>query len=1138
MHFTEQQMLAITARSENLLLSAAAGSGKTSVLVARVLALIDEGIDIDRMLVVTFTRAAAADMRLKLTRALSARASQGDMRAHDQLLRLGNASISTLHVFCADLLRIYFASAAIDPAFKILDEAENSRLLSEAMTEALEQAYAAGGPAMASLDFGRGSKKVRALAESLYSFAAERPDPETFLENACDPQAAPEAQWVLELVGYMKTQIDLARASMRLALNVDNCPERYLPVFQEDLKALDNLRDIDDYETLRTALQNFRPAALPRGKKGEDDACEQARKDAQDFRNEAKACIRKLRTIDLPLARLKEDTALCYPALGALCAIVKNARILHMRRKEEQSSLSFSDLEARACETLANPEVRAAVQQQYDCVFVDEYQDVSEVQERLILRVCRPDNLFVVGDVKQSIYRFRLAEPDLFLRRAARYREGDGGRLLPLTKNFRSKPPIIELVNRVFEKVMVGGDAEITYGADERLYPAVFDAAAEKAELHIISKTGGDAETTATEQDEINDAGREGRKIAALIAQMMRENPSLRFSDFAIITRAKTGNSAILSALSQAGIPAYAEGTGGYFESMEIRFALSLLHLINNRRSDVQLIGVLRSCVVGLKNEELARIRIACPEGAFIDAAVRYAHDETDALSGKLRAFFEKFSSWQLRAGAMPLGDFVRAVLDESGFSLFAAALPAGAQRVSNLDRLVSQAASFESDRSGSLSRFLDHAAFLQSSGASEDAQLLGENDDVVRLMTIHKSKGLEFPVVFAAQLSRKYQAPAQGTPLLCDRALYIGMKYIDPNLRSIRTTLPFEAIWARTRKKDAAEEMRLLYVLLTRAKEKLVLVGSVTDAERLFRRARLTGDLPNIARSHMELLLGALLSGEGWESVLDLKIHASDAIAAPAQQPLSEDTALDFAKALAGAMPCSDRGLNEMIRFSYPHALDARRPLKLTASGLLRQLEGPQEVPALVEKPAFLTGDMPLTGAQRGSAYHRALQFLDLARLKTGDPAALRSEIAAQLSSLQNANRLTAAEFAAVSEEKLARFFETEIGTRLLTAQTVMREWSFNVMMRVKEAVPAYKNGPFSEDDLLVQGTIDCCFLENDAWVLVDYKTDRADNPDDLRARYQSQIDIYALALERITGRRVAKRYLCLIANGTQICL
>ena len=505
-----------------------------------------------------------------------------------------------------------------------------------------------------------------------------------------------------------------------------------------------------------------------------------------------------------------------------------------------------------------------------------------------------------------------------------------------------------------------------------------------------------------------------------------------------------------------------------------------------------------------------------------------------DELARRLRRFFDQLESWRLRAGAVGLGELVRAVLDESGFYIYAGALPGGAQRQANLDRLADAADAFDADVSGSLVRFLSHTERLRARGDGDAAHLLGENDDVVRMMTVHKSKGLEFRVVFGAQLEKGYGG-ARAELLSAHRDLGIGIHHFDPELRTKRRTLAQSAIAARRSREDAAEELRILYVLLTRARERLILVGSVRGAERAGRRWNALSRAVFASNSHLDVLMAAraAILRDGADPHSTVTLHPAGELSA--ESPGRPDPRARFDEILAEPGRFDGAALEAEMRWQYPDPLGSARPLKLTVSGLLRELEGPSQLPDLPERPQFMAEEASgrMTAAERGTAYHRAMQLIDLRALDGLDGRPLADAIRARLDEAVSRRLMTEAQREAVHPARLAEFLQSPVGQRLRRAETVKREWPFNALVRADEALSPAEAGRFAGEELLVQGTIDCCFIEDGAWILLDYKTDRSGDLDALRDHYRAQLSVYALALERITGIPVRQRLLCLLASN-----
>ncbi|MEE1199231.1 MAG: UvrD-helicase domain-containing protein, partial [Christensenellales bacterium] len=759
MNWTKEQARAIEARSGNLLLSAAAGSGKTTVLVERVLRLIlEDGAQIDRMLVVTFTRAAAADMRAKLSEKLMEKAAQGDQRCREQLLLLERALITTLHAFCADFLRTHFEAAGVDPAFRIMDDAQRQQLMDRALDEVMEEAYEAGGEALMALDYGRGPKEVRALTEAMCRVLEERPDPSAWLSRMTGGGSAQMGLWMEELVISARRTMAEARILLTQALAVPGCPAHYAVPIERDLEQLEQLErlaETEQYDSLRQALEEFKPARVGGGKRSDVD--EAALETVKKLRERARDALKSVKLLEHPSAQAVRDMEIVAGQIATLGKLAESVAARLEEKKDEQSGLTYADLERRTLLALQDDDTAEELRRRFDHVFIDEYQDTSDIQEAIVSRLCREDNRFMVGDVKQSIYRFRMAEPGLFIEKYRRYREGEGGTLLPLTRNFRSCKAVLDFVNMVFERVMTGGDAEVVYDELARLNPGRDDSTpGVPVQIHLLEQAS--AEETDEAIAEMKNAEREGLLIARRIRQLMAEDAGLRYRDFAILTRAKASAfTPMLPMLLAENIPAYADGGTGYYESMEVLLALSMLKLMANGRSDVELIGVLHSPVAGLNADALAQIRIAFRDMPYVDAARRYAQEKGDALARRLQEFFRKLDLWRLQTGVVSLGMLVRSVLEESGLYVYVGALPGGAQRQANLDRLAMEAERFDREVSGSVVRFLEHTRRIREKGDGDAAHLLGENDDVVRMMTVHRSKGLEFRVVFGALLGKRY---------------------------------------------------------------------------------------------------------------------------------------------------------------------------------------------------------------------------------------------------------------------------------------------------------------------------------------------------------------------------------------------
>lgn len=1120
MKWTEDQRSAILSRGQDLLLSAAAGSGKTTVLVERALSLIQEGADIGEFLIVTFSRAAAADMRRKLTEELMARSEQ-DPAFSPQLEKVERAQISTIHSFCADLLREHFESAGVDPQFRVLDEPELKQLEAQALSEAMERAYQQGGSDLDALVYGRTAKSVGALATELYRFSLENPDPEGWLKASCEELPLSDgAAWFQELSLAARAQLKDARALCAYALTLawdPDGPAPYAAALSCDLEAIEAMLSAPGYQELLDEVEGHKFKAFAAIRKPKDAASE--RRDAlQDqvkaLRDEVKKLIAGVRNMLVKPEDALQDMRLLAPALRALGAIARMLGEELDLLKAEKSALSYQDLEHRALKALSDERVAASLRARYRYVFVDEYQDVSDVQEAILRAVSEPGRLFMVGDVKQSIYRFRQADPALFLEKYHRFGRGEGGRMVALRQNFRSRATVLELVNRVFERVMTGGDAEIEYDDAARLRPgADFEGDDPPVELHILEKP--DTEPQQGEEAEFTNAEREGAVIASRIRSLLGAPyfdarggafRPLEYRDFVVLVRTRAAIPAMEAMLTRFGLPVYADVAGGYFDALEVELAIALLRVIDNRRRDLELMAALRSPAGGLTSTDLAEIRAPLPKESFRDAMLSKMKED-GPLPEKLRAFEEKLDRWRALSRVLPLGRFMDLVLRESGVYAYAGGMPGGGARQANLDLLCDYASGYEAAQGGALNGFLSYFREIKKSGDDMGAaHALGEEDQVVRIMTIHKSKGLEFPVVCACEMGRRLTAAGRRGELTAHRALGAGLRLNDPALGSSRETLAQAATLARLSREDYNEEMRILYVLLTRAIDRLILVGRVSrkDARARFQLCGEAGLRPMSYLEAMEPAARAMgeASVIAWHGALE----AEEEAAAPAAEK---------------APAADDPALREAMLWRYPFEERVMMPLKLTVSGLAREETGPRSLPPLGKRPLFMTEEGP-RAAEYGTLTHNALMAVNLNALRALSGAALTRELERQIASLTASGRL----YGDVEPGLIARFFEGKTGKRLLQSPRAEREWSFN--LRVDSGGERF----------LVQGVIDCCFIEDGGWVLLDYKTDRADDPGALLARYRPQIDWYAKALEGITGIPVKERLICLLRAGREFAV
>lgn len=1165
--WTSAQLEAIEARGGNILVSAAAGAGKTAVLVERILHLIiDEGVDIDRLLIVTFTNAAAGEMRQRISARIGRALSEGggsDAHFRRQLTLLPAAQISTIHAFCLTLIRRFFHLIGIDPDFRLADESEAEILRRDVAAELMESEYEGADPRFLGLvaRIG-GAKSDEPLVEEflrLYDFSRSQPEPETWLRArtkafSLSIDALEQGPWVRSLLTQAQRLLLGAKDLTEQALIFcDESMEGYAGTLRADMEGLEQaLAGMDGgYESIRQGLSGFSFGRLGRcGAGAHDDAKEMVK----EWRKQAKKLVTEAQELlALPLDQAYEQHRTLAPYLSYLAGMVIRFGELYGEAKAKRRIADFTDLEHFALEILSHAEAAESNREQYDYIFIDEYQDSNLVQETLLGRVSRGDNLFMVGDVKQSIYRFRLADPSLFIRRYEACETGAGRRIL-LNQNFRSRSPILSGVNYIFKRIMSRELGEIAYTEDVWLYPGrESDTDAPPIGVHLIDK----GEANFPEEEEIQwmeDAEREAYLAAAQIREWLGtpvrdaagERP-MSYRDIAILMRTTRGwMDRFAEVLAREGIPVHADTGTGFFRAVEVRVFTDLLRLIDNQRQDIPLLAAMRSVAGGFTEGDLSLIRGACPQGAFFEAVDAYMEQgEDEHLRDRLASFTGSVADWREAERREPLSRFLWQVLHESGLMDHVGAMPGGAQRQANLRILCERASSLAETGTGRLFGFLRHVDRLAEEGRDiEPAKVLGEQEDVVRIMSVHKSKGLEFPAVILAGLGKRFNMAEGREAILFHKDLGLGPWYVDPILRCRTQTLARLAAKVRIREESLAEEMRVLYVAMTRPRERLAMIGTVGSLSQAQARW-MRGCGPSTLGRGMSLLdwVGAALldhpdagclggqavagtDSSRWDirlwSLSDLtgRITGREAQAEAAPALLTE---IDAGQA---------RWVSERLSWRYPHTCATEVPSKLSVTAVKRlraaalEEDMPQRLPVLA---GITPREQAFTAAERGSIVHYVMRHLDFGRAGTVDM------IREQLSEMIARDLLSQDEADTVNTLWVHRFCASALGARVRAARGLRREMPFLMRISAGSIAPTYAG---CDEPLLVQGIIDCCFIEDGAWVLVDYKTDALPDGDIDGAghRYADQIRLYRQALSMLTGRPVKEAYLYFLAVGEAV--
>lgn len=1191
--WTDRQRAAIESRGQDLLVSAAAGSGKTAVMVERVKRLIlHDRVPLSAILVMTFTNAAAAEMRMRIIDALETeqeQAGDADGFLREQLHTIDEAWICTLHSFCTRLLRRYYPVAGVDPGFRVLDEDEAAILQVAAMDDALSAAYESMPPGFDLLADAFGDRDGLALAtqiDRLYRFAMSRAEGLGWLDGAlgalhADEDALRDSAWIAELLREAGEKAAAAGAYFEAALRMCEAhggPKGYRDTFAHDIEGARRLIDAsrEGYVAFAAALDAHGFERLKSRGKDDDPVLAKAIKGIRDA---GKDTISKLKgswqDVSLPLAT--ESIARMEPALSALAALTRDFAARYAAGKAARSALDFNDLEQYALRVVDDESAAGELRAQFEAVFIDEYQDINPVQERLITAVSRPGRLFCVGDVKQSIYRFRQAEPALFERR---YRQSSSDessprRRIDMNRNFRSHPGIITGINEIFSRIMSPGLGGVDYDENAALQPGAARPDEESAEpaLEFVLLTGeeagaddGPVANDDRAEDEAHDdlaqravwereAAYAAQRIRSLIGKPIWDGKKrcmrpARWRDFAILMRTVRGRAhEVAAVLESRGIPVFADAAAGFFDRVEVSWLMAALELTDNRWRDVSMIAALRSPMAGLTLSELIAIRSAGKdEPGFAAAVFAYAKREGDPLAARLRRFLTMLDGWKTAARHLRVDELMQRILEDTGLADIVGAMPGGDLRQGNLRILIDRARSLSDTPARGLYGFLRHIGHLREHSMDPgEARPLSERDDVVRITSVHKSKGLEYPVVLVLGMGHRANMQDSRQPLLFHGELGFGFHDYDMEQKIRRKTLTHTAVKCRLERETLSETIRVLYVALTRARERLILVGSCKSEDRirdwtqppvsaLIGQGKLASPLDWVGATLLRHPSGHALrqhiayppAVEGGRARWRIEITRS-AAAVPDAPGASRDTGEMLRKALDSA---PDPAAAAAFAWEDPRAAAARLPAKTSATALVERIRpGDTPVPEVRPRPQFMEQAPAADPALRGTLVHTALRFI------TADAPDTR--IAQQLNRLEQCGILPPGGAAEVPPAKIRAFLQSDIGRRAAAARRVLREAPFVLSVPAGELYPELAQ--CGDEPVLVQGILDLAFEEEDGWVLVDYKTNRVDDrqtPEALLAHYTPQLMVYRRALEELTGRPVKAAGLYLIAIDRMVFL
>lgn len=1180
---TAAQQAVVDNRGGSLLVSAAAGSGKTKVLVDRLFLYVTrDRCNVDDFLIITYTKAAAAELRGKIAAELNRRlaADPGNAHLRRQLLRVYRADIKTVDAFCTALLRENThllpkgdERHALTPDFRVLDEGDAALVRQRVLERTLEAFYDAldeAGAALAdTLGAGRDDRALEALVLEIHEKLQSHAYPEQWLEKN---QAAwstldgsfDDTPYAAALLTDVRRQAahwaELLRRSAAGTAGDEALARGYGEKFRSSAETFDALAACGGWEEARRAADAvaFPRLTTPKGRKDEPEVA--ALKEVWEA---CKTQYKKLtKLLDVSGEEAMEDLRAVAPAMEALLRLTGEFSRKYQAEKLRLNAADFSDQEHLALRLLvgedgAPTELGRQVSQRYQEILVDEYQDTNEVQNAIFRAVSQNgQNIFTVGDVKQSIYRFRLADPTIFLEKYARflpYEQAEPGqeRKILLSQNFRSRQEILDAANFVFSNILSPEMGDMEYGEDEALhfgasyYPPRQDC---DTEFHLICarQRSGEADRP------VKKLTAEARFVAKRIRALLDEGYPVtggdgtlrpcRPEDIVILMRSPGSRSAAFAqALAEQDIPCAFEAQEDFFQTMEISVMLGLLQIIDNPRQDVPLIAVLRSPVFGFTPDRLAQIRAKTPAGDFYDAV---AADE----GGDCRAFLETLSGLRAAARDMRVHRLLWHIYNQLNILGIFAAMDGGEARKENLIALSRHAQRFEAGGYRGLFAFVTHLQRLLEAG---EAPVTGGTGCVsgVGLMSIHKSKGLEFPIVILADLDHAFSRQDFDTPVLVHPQMGLGPKRVDLDRKIKYPTLAREAIAGTLRRENLSEELRVLYVAMTRPKEKLILVDSMYHAEGRLQKLASVASCPVLPETVAScsnfgewLLLPLLCRSEaqclrqlGESAVQQLYtgdtapwqvfVHDAQTFAA-----VPHPAARDAARQTQGREAAFDPQFLEHV---YPYARETALPSKVTATQLKGRAldqeisENAAHTPYLrpLSQPRFRQEGAGLTPAEQGTATHLALQYLDFSD----------SDVSGQLERLTARQLLSSEQAAAVDTAALERFLQSSLAGKIRAGHNVLREYRFTLLIDASLYDPAVSSG----DEMLLQGVVDCCFETEQGITVVDFKTDRVFREEDLARRaeeYRPQLEAYSRALEKVLEKPVVRRVLYFLAPGREV--
>ncbi len=1208
--WTKEQQDAIYDSGSNILVAAAAGSGKTAVLVERIInKVINENVDIDKILVVTFTNAAASEMRERILEAIYKKMEElpDNKDLQRQLILINKASICTIDSFCLDVIRNNFFEIDVSANFRVADTTEVELLKQEVIDDIFESKYVNNDK-----DFLKlintyttyiDDDPLKELILKIYGYIQSSPFPEVWLKehieafNIKKTDNFADTIWGKILLDDLKENLeDFVLRLKRVERNLMKDEEllKYKVVISQDIINLEYMiENINSWDKCNEIAGTKVFDTWPTDRKIQSelkDTAKSIRDSVKKKFNDITANVRAYNSLEA-----YENIYSMYDILKAIEAVILEFSEKFAAKKREKNIVDFNDIEHFALKILvkrnddgsiSDTDVAKKYKSKFQEIAIDEYQDSNYVQEYILTSVSKGNNIFMVGDVKQSIYKFRQACPDLFLDKYSKYNLKDegitSGQKIQLFKNFRSRSNILDVTNIIFENIMSNKLGDIDYneneflnlGADYKNPEESVKNYAGKTEIHVIDlkepeinvfKGDDEEEEDSSNQERIEDVVLEARYVANNIKKLLesdymvfdkktKEYRNITYKDIVVLLRATSVSAPIYeSEIAKLNFPVFSDVSSEYLESMEIQTIMSVLKIIDNPLQDIPLVTVLRSSIAGFTDNELVKIRLKNKKQAFYTSLKEY--DGDTELVQKIKNFISNLKRWQAEEKYMSLDELIWQIYIDTGFYNYVTLMPNGALRQANLKMLFERAKQYESASFKGLFNFINFIDKLHtSSGDLSSAKLIGENENVIRIMSIHKSKGLEFPVVYLCGTGKQFNMQDLNRSILLHQELGIGPKYINKERFIEYDTLAKDAIKIKTKVESLSEEMRVLYVALTRAKEKLIITGISKDWDKTYNEKQDLIDTykgtmgKNINSSVLKkyktyldwITLVYLNNKDIIKDYIELNTYKKQDILKELSTDTAENNEIDIIKELNEKSKNVKKEDVELLKknmmwvYGYINSVAVPTKTSVTKVKQMANEVNDEEIISLEEldennnqnietremaKPKFLNEEQELTGAEKGTLMHLCFQRLDHTRDYT------RADIDNFVKDLVDRNIITELEENAINKFKLVEYTKSNLWHELKVAKKVYKEQPFYINLKSGEI---YNDD--SNENVLVQGIIDLYYINNnDEIILVDYKTDWVEEGEEqsLVNKYTKQLELYARALEKSLDQNVSKKYI-----------